>query len=339
MTEAKTLPMNSSFSTLLPGLQLAVDSTSLGAFKACPRSYYYSIVLGYQPRSLSVHLTFGILLHEARERYDGLRAAGAIHEDGLVAVVQQALVSTWDKALLRPWASDHKSKNRLTLIRSIVWYLDQFGESDPIQTIRLANGKSANELSFQFDSGYTTSSTGERWTFCGHLDRIGMLNDVPYVVDLKTTEWTIDGSWFARFTPDNQFSMYALAGQMAFGVPVRALIVDGLQVAAGFTRCERGLVQRDEATLQEWHFGTHRWLQAMESCAGEAEALVSRGVDPANAWPMNDKSCLQYSSGDGSRGGCQYRSVCSRTPGARAGWLKSEFIRRVWDPQQRRGDV
>jgi hypothetical protein len=34
---------NTSFSKLLPGMQVAIDSTSLGAFKTCPRYYYYNI--------------------------------------------------------------------------------------------------------------------------------------------------------------------------------------------------------------------------------------------------------------------------------------------------------
>ena len=61
---------NSSFSTRLPGFQLAIDSTSLGEFKLCPRRYYYSILRGLGPRGGSVHLTFGIWMHTAREKYE-----------------------------------------------------------------------------------------------------------------------------------------------------------------------------------------------------------------------------------------------------------------------------
>ena len=74
---------NTSFSRQMPGLQLAVDSTSLGEFKICPRRYYYAIVLGWQTRVESVHLTFGILLHGARERYDHRRSAGDSHDDAV----------------------------------------------------------------------------------------------------------------------------------------------------------------------------------------------------------------------------------------------------------------
>ena len=58
---------NSAFSKSLPGLQIAWDSTSLGTLKECPRKYQYSIMLGKQPREISVHLTFGLYYHAALE--------------------------------------------------------------------------------------------------------------------------------------------------------------------------------------------------------------------------------------------------------------------------------
>lgn len=319
---------NSAFSRQLPGLQLAIDSTSLGEFKLCPRRYYYSIVLGYQTKIESVHLTFGILLHGARERYDHARAAGQAHQSALRTALGWVLDQTWNRELSRPWTSDHKTKNRETLLRSTVWYLDQFAEGDPLETIILSNGKPAVELSFRFDSGYV-SAGGESWLYCGHLDRIARLNSEPYIVDLKTTEHGIDAHWFAKFTPFNQFSMYAAAGQVAFAVPVRGVIVDGLQVGVGFTRVQRGLVAREPAGLDEWHRANRRWLEFMDSCAREAGVWEP---DPTAAWPMNEQSCDKW-------GGCPFRPVCSRPPTARAQWLASDYRRRVWDPLQRRGDI
>jgi hypothetical protein len=313
---------NTSFSTQVPGLQIAMDSTSLGEFKKCPRSYYYSIILGYQPRTQSVHLAFGILMHGARERYDHWRFGGASHQEALEQVVAWVLAESWDRQLGRPMEalSGHKSKNRFTLVRTVVWYLDEWGENDPIHTLKLANGKPAVELSFSFPAGANALSSGEPFLLCGHLDRLGELDGQPYVIDTKSTEHIIDAGWLSRFSPDNQFSLYTLAGRLAFGFSIQALIVDGVQVAAGFSRCQRGLVQRTEAQCEEWLTATHWWLRSLESCA------------VAGDWPMNDKSCGLY-------GGCQFREICAKPPSSRQMWLDSGFARRVWDPLQRRGDV
>ena len=311
---------NGAFSNTVPGVQLAIDSTSLGTFKECPRKYWYSIILGLVPRAESVHLTFGLLIHAAREDYEKIRLIGRGHEEALQEVVHRALSATWNKELRRGTLGDHKLKNRLTLIRSIVWYLDEFGKGDSMETVVLANGRPAIELSFKFDSGLRSPVSDEPITFCGHLDRIARLNDEPYIVDIKTTGGTISPRFFEEFSPGNQFSMYCLAGRVAFGQRVRGVIVDGMQVAVGFTRSLRGLVLRSEAQLNEWIADAKRWIGVMHQAA------------EADHWPQNDKACHHY-------GGCPYRGVCGRSPGARSVVLEQDFTRRVWDPTIARGDV
>ena len=311
---------NSSFSRALPGLQLAIDSTSLGEFKLCPRKYYYSIVEGWQPRAESVHLRFGLLLHQAREHYDRFTVSGLSHDDALDKVLDEALRETWVRELGRGWISDHKTKTRLSLIQTIVWYLDEKAQNDPLTTLTLSNGAPAVELSFRFDSGFVAESTDEPFLFCGHLDRIASLNDVPYVVDLKTTGHSLDPGWFATFSPGNQFSMYCLAGRVAFGIPVKALIVDGVQIGATFSRFARAPVERKDETIAEWYSETGTWLGRMEECAA------------SGVWPQNDKSCDAW-------GGCPFRPVCSRVPSARQKWLEVDYKRRIWDPLQVRGDI
>lgn len=330
---------NTSFSRILPGLQLAVDSTSLGDAKTCWRRYYYTIVQGHQPKSLSVHLTFGLLVHGAREQYEHARVRAELsHDESLLVALEWVLVESLDKVTGRPWDSGDQVKHRMSLIRTVVWYLDNWGENDPIKTIRLANGKPTSEFSFSFHSGYQTSA-GEDWILCGHLDRIGELNGQPYIIDVKTTSWGIDGSWFAKFSPFNQFSLYSFAGQVVWHQPIQGLIVEGCQVGRDFARFERGIVPRPQPVIDEWYAGLGVWLSQMEELAQEGSAREARGEDPSGAWPMNEMSCGNYSRADGSRGGCEFRGVCSRPPASRPQALALDFKRRVWDPLQRRGDI
>lgn len=311
---------NSSFSRQLPGFQFAIDSTSLGEFKTCPRKYFYSIVAGWGPRGESPHLTFGILLHKAREDYDKARLRGDSHDEALDASLDSALKATWNKELGRPWLSGHNLKNRLTLIQTLVWYLDDKGRDDSLETMVMANGQPAVELSFRFDSGLKCETTGEAILLCGHLDRIAYLNDVPYITDIKTSGSDVSARWAQQFTPGNQFSLYALAGRVAFGLEIKDLIVDGVQVGVGFSRFQRHVIRRTEDQLSEWLHDTSIVVGHMEDCAVDCY------------WPQNDKACGNY-------GGCPFQSVCSKSPSSREAWLKSDFDRRVWDPLQVRGEV
>lgn len=316
---------NTAFSKLLPGLQLAWDSTSIGAAKKCARYYQYEIVLGFRGRGDNVHLTFGIIMHKARELYDHAKCALKSHDEAVLVAVVYAMKATWIKDGLgeRQWDPSKDgydgNKSRETLIRSIVWYLDKF-ERDPLQTIVLASGKPAVELSFRFSMGLQVEATGEQYQLCGHMDRLASMNGVNYIVDLKTTEGTIGSYWFDKFNPHNQFSTYLYASQIVLAAPVRDLIVDGIQVAKGFTRPQRGIVHRDAHQLDEWFGDVQRLVVQYERYA----------VD--RYWPMNDIACDLY-------GGCKFRGICSKSPGNRMKYLKAEFKQQSWDPLAIRGDV
>lgn len=314
-----TPPQRLSFSTQLPTHQLAWDSTSLGALKWCPRYYQYSIVEGWVTRNESVHLTFGLHLHAALEHYDHQRADGIDHITAMRATVHRLLLNTWDKTKNRPWTSDDPNKNRLTLVRSVVWYLDQFA-NDPMTTIQLANGQPAVELSFRFDANLQSSITNEPLLLCGHLDRLAQFNDSIWIVDRKTTKYALSPEYFARYSPDNQFSLYALAGRLVFNTPVAGLMVDAIQVGATFSRFQRGTVQRTPEQLSEWLRDLTWWVES----AGQYAV--------AGYWPQNDRACGMY-------GGCPYRSICGRSPLVRDQWLKASYTNRIWDPLQVRGDI
>lgn len=309
---------NAALSRQLPGMQLAWDSTSLGELKLCPRRYMYRILYGYAPRELNIHFMFGLGFHGATERYDHARASGGSHAEGVRAAVKFALEFTWDSKMGRAWLSSDPNKNRLTLLRTVVWYYEQFAE-DALETVILANGKPAVELSFMLPLPFKSES-GEQLFYGGHLDRVAHFAGGTYIVDKKSTKHTLGPDYFRQYTPDNQFSGYIFGGRAGFSLPISGLIVDAAQVAVGFTRFAREVVQRTPEQVKEWVKDLAFWLR-------QAEFFAKQGH-----WPMNDKACHVY-------GGCPFREVCSKTPSVREKWLRASFARQVWDPTKARGDI
>jgi hypothetical protein len=324
-------------------IQFATDSTSLGYLKTCPRLYEYTILEGWRSRGESVHLKFGQLYHSGLETYDKLRAQGYEHEIALHEVTQWAMEATWERSVdmtgpepdslhheptSGPWVSDHHSKNRETLIRSIIWYLDEF-RNDPAATLILANGKPAVELSFRMEmewgpeAGYDEKpqklpvKQTQPYLLCGHLDRVVEFGGQRYVLDRKTTGSSPTPHYFDGFAPDNQMSIYTLAARVQFSTPVAGVIIDAAQVAVGFTRFQRGFTYRTEAQLEEWLADFRFWTAQAE------------GFAEASHWPMNDRSCGMY-------GGCTFRKICSKSPEVRERFLESDFERRPWNPLQSR---
>lgn len=303
---------NKSFSKELPLLQLAWDSSSLGALKTCPRYYYYNIIHGYQRKAENVHLVFGSHLHTLLEHYEHRRCEGHNHTDSVRSAVLHAFTLTFDKKLGRPWFSDEPNKNRESLIRTIVWYLDKF-ERDPMKTVILANGKAAVELSFRHEIPLKSDLTGEDYMLCGHLDRVVEWQADNWGCDHKTTKSAIYADFFEKFSPDNQMTLYLFSGQIVLDIPLKGMVIDGIQVGATFSRFQRGTTTRTKEQLEEWYKDLGVWLRQAEMYAEE------------HHYPMNEKSCSNY-------GGCPFRQVCSASPMMRESLLKNLYEKRTWDP-------
>lgn len=293
-------------------LQFAYDATSLSALKRCPRLYQYSIIEGWRSKKQSLHLIFGGVYHAALELYDKLTLAeGLASEPALLQVVAFALRETWIDGA--PWNSEDTSKNRETLIRSIIWYLDQFGTADPAQTVVLANGKVAVELSFSMESDIIAPN-GEPYLLCGHLDRIVNFAGFTYVMDRKTTGSTLGSYYFDNYHPDNQMSLYSIAAQTIFNSPVKGVLIDAAQIAVGFTRFERGVTYRSRDQLDEWLHDT------------EVTIRLAEGYASQHYYPMNDTACFN----------CAFRRICSLAPAVRQTYLESDFVKRHWNPLEPR---
>lgn len=293
MTESPFLP---------DGRQWAWNSTSLEPAKACARKYYYQVVLGLRSRSRSVDLEFGKHYATALELYHKFRADNWDHDDALAEVVRTTISNTWEDD--RPWETYNNNKNRFTLIRSIVWYLEEY-HNDPCKTVILADGTPAVELAFKF------KLTDEIW-LAGHLDRIVEYAGDYYVQDQKTTGASMGSYYFKRYSPNNQMSLYTIAAEVIWSNPVRGVMIDAAQIAVGFTRFERGFSFRTKAQSEEWLRDTQYAIERI----WEAER---------HGWPMNDSACMMY-------GGCEFREVCSKDPHVRKEFLATGFEERRYSP-------
>jgi len=306
----------SPFSPTTPAFQIAWDSTSLGAFKDCPRKYQYSILNQWSPKSKSHHLTFGGLYASGVERYAHLLASGLPHDDAVLGVVRWVLEASGSRSESGewlPWDSKDSVKNRYTLVRTLVWNFED-RQGSPFKQLILANGKPAVELSFNFPA---FEVEGETVSLCGHMDQIIELDGKPWVLDDKTTGSALSATYFHRYTPENQMSLYSIAGKVVLDRPVAGVLVRAAQIGVNFARFATAQVPRTPAILDEWMNDTRAWV-----------TLAKRYAE-ANHWPGNDKHCVM----------CDFRRVCAVSPSHRAAWLKEDFEKREWNPLKVRGDV
>jgi hypothetical protein len=311
----------SAFSAIQPNLQLAWDSTSLGALKKCPQYYKYVIIDGYISTEPNVHLEFGTLFHSATELYEHRRNSGLDHQQSLIDIIRWTILNTWDFKTNRPWTSDEPTKTRSTLIRTLIWYLDKY-QDDRLETVTLPNGKPAVEVSFrfslsgdEFDTRFRSQTTGEEFVLCGHIDKIAKFNEKRWIIDLKTTKYELDSYYFRQYTPDNQVNTYDVAGAIIFDQEIAGVIIDGVQIIVNSSRFKRHYIDRTPEQREEWLNELTIWLHTAEI------------YTVANHWPKNEKAC-----GFG-KNRCAFWEICSTDPHSRQEWLDNKFIRRPpWNP-------
>jgi PD-(D/E)XK nuclease superfamily protein len=308
-------------SPYLPGttIRYAWDSTCLSAFKMCPRYYQYAYIDGWTPRDESVHLRFGGEYHTSLEQYDHLRADGVPHERAIHSVVRDLLLRTVDYNP-NPDTKAGRYKSRSNLLGLVIDYLDHFGDDDPAVTYVKSDGTPAVELTFKFELpwGPTAANWGEPYLLCGHLDKVVEYNGQIMVLDRKTTTTTLGEYYFKQYEPNNQMSLYTIAGQVVLKSPIKGVIIDAAQILIESpNRFVRGFTYRTGDQIEEW-------LTDLRVTLAQAEAYAVAGY-----WPMNDTSCDKY-------GGCRFREICSKSPQVRPNFLKADFVQlppeERWNP-------
>lgn len=327
LDETALTERNVTHSPFLPGtkIQYAWDSTSLGLLKTCPRLYQYTMLDGWSPRGESIHLRFGQEYHSALEYYDRLMAKGVDTEDAIQLVVRSIFTRLADG-----WNPDRETKagrykNRDTLISLVVDYLDHF-HPDPATTYIKSDGSPAVELSFRFELDFGPERCGwipdpetkqailneggtpnQPYLLAGHLDRVVEFNGQLLVMDRKTTTTTLGPYYFAQYEPNNQMTLYTLAGRHILAAPIRGVIIDAAQILLEKPNAfARGFTYRTDDQLGEW-------VEDLQTTLSVNEAYAE-----ADHWPMNDTSCDKF-------GGCRFREICSKSPSVRERFLANNF--------------
>jgi len=277
---------------------------------------------GYTTRDENIHLRFGTEVHQALHDYELSRKGGADHDHAVHATLKKLLTRIFD------WEPDvttkaYNTKNKTTLVRSVIWYLDRF-KDDPAETYTIADGRPAIEVSFKWELDYGPRGSSVPYMLCGHLDRIVHYprgSDDLFVMDRKSTSMNLGSYYFQQFEPNNQMTLYTLSSQIVVHSPVKGVIIDAMQIKADQTLFERRITYRTQEQLDEWLVDLRYWLAQADSYA------------EANYWPRNDTACTMY-------GGCKLRDICSKSPSARARFLEGNFIKlpkeERWNPLKTR---
>lgn len=137
------LPRLGTNRSIIPGttLQWVYDSTNLTLLQGCLRKYNFTSLQGWRESETPPALAWGRDYHTCQETYHKCIAFGLDHDTSVKRVARLAML------LGERLLSLDTSRTKETLVRSIVWYLEEF-KDDPLKTAMLPDGQPAVELSF-----------------------------------------------------------------------------------------------------------------------------------------------------------------------------------------------
>lgn len=143
-----------------------------------------------------------------------------------------------------------------------------------------------------------------------------------HIVTHNTTTTTPGQYYFAQYEPNNQMSLYTLAGGVVLATPIKGVIIRAAQILLDSpNRFISGFTYRTPDQTNEWLLDLRLHLNNAEACA------------EADYWPMNDTACDKF-------GGCKFRGICSKDPAVRDKFLAADFTKQSeeerWNPLRSR---
>jgi|TARA_R100000306_G_C4374759_1_gene141480 hypothetical protein len=275
------------------------DVSSLEKVMSCSYLYFLGRK-GWGRAGWDPARSWGIVLHAALEAYDKELNQNGSRDEALFAGIRAVYES---RSMLE--GSKDTARTFETVLRAFIWYTEEY-EEDPYEDFILS-GDSTIEMRFEVSLDSLLPKTDYRLS--GKVDKLVSTLDGLWVLDRKSTKQSL-GPWFYDYyDPGVQILAYVWVFRRILGLPIRGMIIDGIQAAVGFNRFERKKIAVSDERLDEFErFLVYYILQA------ETAAEV-------DYWPQNFSSCGNY-------GGCDFRYICQRSPRVRNDLLERKYENR-----------
>lgn len=293
-----------------PAFPTVLDSTTMAAFKSCPRKAQLEYIEHWKLRDQSVHLHAGAAYATGIEA--GRRAFyldGQSAEDSVALALGACLKAYGD---FQCPADSAKSAERTA--GALEYYFSQYrlGEDQAIP-LTLPGGATGIEFNFLEPLDIAHPVTGEPLLYSGRMDMMCSYEGMKLGEDDKTAS-QLGASWPRQWDLRSQFTGYVWGAGRA-GIKLDGFLVRGVSILKTKYDTLQAITYRPQWMIDRWY------EQLLRDIARMIQAWETGYYD------FNlDHACAEY-------GGCPFRGVCQmRDPAA---LLRQQFERRRWDPVAR----
>ena len=288
-----------------------LDSTTMAAFKSCPRKAQLESFQHWKLKDQSVHLHAGAAYASGIEAARRAFYIDKIDVDTAVAIGVGKLLESYGDTFIVPEGSA-KSADRMA--GALEFYFHAYPmETDRAVPMTLPDGSRGIEFNFLEPLDILHPVTGNPLLYSGRMDMMCDFDGMKLGEDDKTTS-QLGASWPQQWHLRSQFTGYVWGAQRA-GIKLDGFLVRGVSILKTKYDTMEAITYRPQWMIDRWYEqllrDIKRMIQSWES-----------GYFDFNL----DHACAEY-------GGCPFRSVCQmRDPTA---ILNQQFERRRWDPVMR----
>jgi len=229
-------------------------------------------------------------------------------------------------AVERLWLPATDVKDRIQLVRAIVWYAEEVknGALKPI-SVKYPDGSHKAAVEVQYRIPFATIG-GIKYHVAGWFDGVKQLwGDGPqthpgegevFITDYKTTKNQLNDQYFSQFAPNVQVDLYGLVAGRALpaDMPYSGVAIEAMQAGNGWVKFGWRVYPHSEERKEEFYKEILIWLSMAQQFAIQ------------NFWPRNRTACRF----------CNFKEVCKAEPSIREAMLNAKFERSRWNPLLRK---
>lgn len=224
------------------------------------------------------------------------------------------------------WLSDVPQKDRLQVLRTIVWYTEQIrgGFLRPVSLQTEGDDRHQAMVEINWCIPFA-EILGEQFWLTGNWDSVKQLanshDEQPLLVhptDYKTTKFPLTPEHFQSYWPGWQFEIYDMVAETVLPEGLRELyggvMIEAMQVGTGWIKFGNRIFTGSPEQRQET-------LRAVQYQLTKAALFAEQGY-----WPPEKSACWH----------CPFKEVCGAEPHQRETLLREKFVRSFWNPLTRR---
>lgn len=367
------LDPRASFSKFRPNLQIAWDSVSLGALKACPRYYQLTILEGWRGKTQSHHLRYGQLYHRALEVYDHKIAEGMEHESAVrfclrdlaegcqdwepfdVVQVDERHVygETHDGARLRYSKITFQGEDteKLAVDKLIGWWDPSAGLSEKKAKENTKTIPALFRTVIWYLEQFGPNDASKTVILSNGKPAVELSFRYEFGLTLSTGEEALHSGHLDRlvelsgdrYVADRKTTQTTINGNSSWGYFAKYSPDNQMTGYTFASKVALGIpavgVIIDAAQIAKGFSRFERGITVRsEGQLEEWHRDTSWWIKQADQFSQDNYWPMNDTACD-RFGGCPMRGICSKDPKVRNIFLASDFIQQPWDPLKIRGDI